>query len=78
MHQQVMTLATGTINPNHPATMHGFASVLLFLFSLVFLVPAVILLVKLPRMERKAKALGPGLVLLVLGALVALGGIALL
>ncbi|MEY9936219.1 hypothetical protein [Streptacidiphilus sp. MAP5-3] len=75
MHQQVMTLATGTINPNHPATMHGFASVLLFLASLVFLVPGAILLVKLPRMEQTAKAFGPGLVLLVLGVL---GGVALL
>lgn len=76
--RQEMMLATGTINPNHPATLHGFVSALLFLVSLVFLVPGVILLVKLPSMERKARALGPGLVLLVLGALVVLGGVALL
>ncbi|WP_268926987.1 hypothetical protein [Streptacidiphilus fuscans] len=38
-----------TINPNHPATWHGFVSTLGFLASLVFLAPGVILLVKFPQ-----------------------------
>jgi hypothetical protein len=70
--------ATGTTNHQHPATLHGFFAALLFVAAAFFVVPGLMLLVKLPRIERRARALVPGLALLLLGGALSAGGAALL
>jgi hypothetical protein len=72
------TQAVGTINDQHPATLHGFFAALLFVAAAFFVVPGLMLLVKLPRIERRARALVPGLALLLLGGALIAGGAALL
>jgi hypothetical protein len=72
------TQAVGTINDQHPGTLHGFFAALLFVAAAFFVVPGLMLLVKLPGIERRARALVPGLALLLLGGALIAGGAALL
>lgn len=72
-------LATGTINPNHPATLHGIASVVLFVAAAWLVVIGLVVLVKLAgATRRRGRAVVPGLLFLVLGLALAWLGVVLL